>query len=134
MQACTMMCAGDESMQCKPGGTNSVCNSCETKCIKAYGPGHDYEKCVTEEKLIAQKAVCEAAGQYAEPIEEQVMEKTCITGVVCRDYPEKEEDSGTGPNNYEPGHEPENNNPMPTGNISLYNGFIDFIKGLVNWK
>ncbi len=136
MQACVMMCTGDESMQCKPGGTNATCNACETKCIKAYGPGHDYEKCVTEEKLEAQKSECFAQDQYAEPVEEQVMEKTCITGVICRAYPEKTEDSGTGPDSAEPGHGiGEELGPLvATGGVTFYDGFIEFIARLVSGK
>jgi hypothetical protein len=106
MQACVMMCAGDEAQYCQPGGGNPTCITCEGKCIKAYGPGKDYERCLTEEKLNEEKAKCEAQGMYAEPYEELVVEKMCIVGVNCKEFKPAGDNPGTGPDSVEPGHAP----------------------------
>lgn len=158
MQACVMFCAGDESKECRQGGTNPTCNACEGKCIDVHGPGRDYEKCVTAKQLDELKAGCESAGQYAEPVEEFVFDKMCLTSVTCKEFEKRSEDSGTGPDSVEPGHgigeefgppatessgsgtaegggEPSaggggENTAPPTGELTLIDGIANWVKGL----
>ena len=157
MQACVLFCAGDESSQCRQGGANATCLECEGKCITVHGPGRDYEKCVTGEKLEELKSGCSAQGMESVPVEEFVTDKTCLTGVTCREIKKPEADAGTGPDSWETGHEPtvesgggetappatETPAPSdeggvepsaeapPTGQITLIDGISNWIKELL---
>ncbi|MFH1545200.1 MAG: hypothetical protein ABIE23_03890 [archaeon] len=126
-QGCIMVCVGDEADQCGPGGSNPKCIECEEKCMQEYGPGIGYERCLSGEQVDSRESECITQGQYGEPVEEQVMDTVCIVDIICKAYEPVGDDPGSGPDNWEPGHE-------PTGGFGL--GGIPFgnlIEGIMNW-
>ena len=116
---CVSMCAG--GLRCGGDIVNATCSECEEKCMTQYGPGAWYERCLNNEQLQAQKARC-GNGEYAEPVEEFIKDKTCITGVVCKQFePPAGDDPGTGPD------------VGPTGQVVLPELENDWVSGFLDW-
>jgi hypothetical protein len=116
MQACTMLCvqdAGGNPQNCGPGKNDPICNQCEEQCINAYGAGAGYERCLTGAQAETKKAACSAQGMFAEPVEEMVMDKTCIVDYQCKPMPPP----GQGP---------------PTGQ-AIMGSAQNFFDGVVQW-
>ncbi|MBT3940838.1 hypothetical protein HOD83_03530 [Candidatus Woesearchaeota archaeon] len=94
----------------KEGETgNDVCQMCAQQCVHLYdGP------CLNDEQITAKEDVCYAqcAHCYGEPIEGPSGEGwDCIVDIQCADASaEFGDDPGSGPDSYEPGHEPSEDN------------------------
>ena len=115
LEQCIRDCVEPEVI-CEPGGPdaggeqNPACMDCAAKCTGIYGSGNN---CLTEEEWEVKEKSCETCEHcYGEAVYGPSGDGyDCITDVRCFDASDEwGDDPGTGPDSWEPGHAPSEDN------------------------